>query len=260
VIGDRKIICVIPARLDSVRFPQKILAILDGKPLLQWVWEAACRVAYFDDVVIAVDAQQTANVVTRFQGKWRMTDSNCMTGTERLVELACQGEMDADVWVNWQADEPFITTDVLQDLLQTCHDPHADIWTLKVAMHETSGLFDQNICKVVCDQKGRALYFSRAPIPYYGSNKGVWYRHVGMYAYTKDALLQMRSLPPCGIEKAESLEQLRFLFHGLRIQVHDTKHSFTGIDLPEHLELAQQHIINARLMGLLIENIPVNKI
>lgn len=124
-----KIICVIPARLYSTRFPKKILTLLHDKPLIRWVWEKACSISCFNQVVIAIDAEETRKVVQSFGAHYIMTSQECPTGTDRLIEVMQKGFMQADIWVNWQADEPFISEQMIKDLLQSTSD--SDIWTLK---------------------------------------------------------------------------------------------------------------------------------
>lgn len=243
MIGSKKIACVIPARLKSTRFPRKMLSILKGKPLLQWVWERASAIPLFDTVTFAIDAEETAKLIDRFEGKYLMTSEACPSGTDRLVELMQRNLIDADIWVNWQGDEPFINEDMINDLLQTCETDGSDLWTLKKKIVKTEEVLSPHVAKVVCDCNGNALYFSRSQIPYYrdaspGEHK-IYFKHIGMYAYTRQALQKISQLKPCEIEMAEQLEQLRFLYHNLRIKVHETQHEVFGIDLPEHLAAAE---------------------
>lgn len=242
MIHGKKIICVIPARLQSTRFPKKILALLAGKPLIQWTWEAASKVSFFDEVVIAVDSEEVAKIVAAFGGKWVMTSSACQNGTERLAEVERTGLFQADVWVNWQADEPFLKTKIMADLLQSCGEEGEDLWTLKTELAEERA-HDPSLCKVVTDCYGFALYFSRSLIPFRRDKVvGKVFRHIGLYAYSRAALAKIATLTPCDLEQSEMLEQLRFLFHGLKIRVHETKEDSLGIDLPEHLILAEHHV------------------
>ncbi len=131
MIGNKKVACIIPARLKSTRFPRKMLCHLNKKPLLQWVFEAASAVSLFDEVVFAVDAPEIGELVESFGGKSFMTSESCLSGTERLVELMRNGLVRADIWVNWQGDEPFICERMILDLLQSCQKQQSDLWTLK---------------------------------------------------------------------------------------------------------------------------------
>ena len=245
MIGQKKIACIIPARLKSTRFPKKMLAQLKDKPLLQWVWESAKKVPFFDEVAFAVDAEVTARLIESFGGKYFMTSENCANGTERLVELLQRGLVDADIFVNWQGDEPFIHEKMIRDLLQSCEEP-SDIWTLKKKIVNRDEVTNPHFAKVVCDHSGHALYFSRSQIPFYRDitdfSKQVFYKHVGLYAFTRAALKKISTLQPCEIEVAEQLEQLRFLYHNLRLRVHETDYEVFGIDLPEHLARAEAHV------------------
>lgn len=242
MIGSKKIACIIPARLDSTRFPRKILAQIRGKPLLQWVWEAAARVQCFDYIAIAVDAEETKQIAQKFGAHCYMTAKTCLSGTDRLVELYKKQHIAADIWVNWQGDEPFIDAAVVQDLLQSCEIGTNDVWTLCKKIQKEEEMHSPHVVKVVRDYQDNALYFSRSSIPHYRDplphDEKKLFKHVGMYAFTGDALQKIASFPPCGIEKAEQLEQLRFLYYGLQIKVHETRHEIFGIDIPEHLQRA----------------------
>jgi 3-deoxy-manno-octulosonate cytidylyltransferase (CMP-KDO synthetase) len=239
VFNVKKIACVIPARLKSTRFPRKILALLHDKPLIQWVWEAAKSVPYFDSVTIAVDADETADVVSSFGGTSIMTAESCPSGTMRLGELLRRKKIEADVLVCWQGDEPFLHEQMIGELLQSAHTDTSDIWTLKKRIINPEDVVSPHVCKVVTDQKGYALYFSRCPIPYHRDLKETThYKHIGIYAYTRDALSRLIDLPTSHLAEAEQLEQLNFLYHGLKVRVHETSHEGFGIDIPEHLEKA----------------------
>ncbi|WP_316359359.1 3-deoxy-manno-octulosonate cytidylyltransferase [Candidatus Neptunichlamydia sp. REUL1] len=238
-----KIVCVIPARLASSRFPKKVLAMLGEKPMLQWVWEAASSVDLFDDVAFAVDDSETERLIDSFEGKHFMTSPDCPSGTDRLIELQSEGKMQGDIWVNWQGDEPFIHQEMIENLLQTTDEAY-DIWSLRKEIEREEDIEDPNVVKVVTDPQDRALYFSRSPIPYDrdGLEDVTYYKHVGIYAYTADALKQISTLSPSLLEKAEGLEQLRFLENGMNIQVHETAHESLGIDIPEDLARAMDRI------------------
>ncbi len=241
-----RIVCVIPARLKSTRFPKKMLAFLAGKPLLQRVWEAATAVPLFDEVVFAIDADETATLIESFGGDYLMTQETCQSGTDRLIEIHASGKISADIWVNWQGDEPFITAEMIGELLQSCHTEVSDIWTLKKKLVHEEEVTSPHIAKIVCDANNFALYCSRSAIPYYReacpASEKLFYKHIGLYAFTSEALQKIATLPPCYLEEAEKLEHLRFLFGGLKMKVHETSAEVIGIDLPEHLVKAEAHL------------------
>jgi len=247
---NKKIVCIIPARLDSKRFPRKILSTLYGKPLLAWIWQAAKRVALFDEVWFAIDSPEAAAVIQSFGGSFVMTSLACQSGTDRLVELATQGKIQADVWVNWQGDEPFINEEMIETLLQSIDCSTQHLWTLKKCIEHAHEITSPKVAKVVCNKQGDALYFSRAPIPFFRDEvdvnalvaKRVYYKHVGLYAYTTQALHAIASLGHSVLEDAEKLEQLRFLDYQLSLKVHETTHDVFGIDTPEDLQRAEQEM------------------
>lgn len=219
-----------------------MLSTLGGRPLLQWVWEAATAVPLFDTVAFAIDSQETAELIESFGGVYHMTSEECRTGTVRLAELQASGKIKADIWVNWQGDEPFIQQEMIQDLLQSCDE--GDVWTLKKKIVNPQDIESPHIPKVVTDAKGFALYFSRCPIPYFRDPNSTreYFKHIGIYAYTSEALKKLSQQEPSPLEAAEKLEQLDFLYCGLRIRVHETQHEIFGIDLPEHLSKAEEYI------------------
>lgn len=239
----KKIACVIPARLKSTRFPRKILSLLHSKPLIQWVWEAAKSVPLFDSVTIAIDADETADVIRSFGGTSIMTSESCPSGTMRLCELLQRNKIDADIFVCWQGDEPFLHEKMIAELLQSVRTDAADVWTLKKRISALEDVHSPHFAKVVTDSEGYALYFSRSPIPYHRDmQETVYYKHIGIYAYTRNALERLSQLPSSYLAEAEQLEQLNFLHHGLKVRVHETSHEGFGIDIPEHLEKATAFI------------------
>ena len=251
------IACIIPARLQSTRFPQKVLATIHGKPMLQWVWRAAHATHRFSTVLIAVDDPKTEALVASFGGKSIMTSPHCQSGTDRLVEVMKTGSIQADIWVNWQADEPLISSSMIDDLLQSCsQNTSVDVWTLKKRIENRNEITAPNIAKVTCTDNGRALYFSRSPIPFYRDEKNetkkVYFKHVGIYAYTTKALQKIAQLSPCFMEKVECLEQLRFLENNLVIQVHETSQNVVGIDTPDDL-----HKVCSLLKNKLVDKNPL---
>jgi len=249
--GTKRIACVIPARLESTRFPKKLLKKLAGKPILQWVWEAATNVKCFDHVVFAIDDSETAKIIKTFatDEAYVMTSKACPSGTDRLIEVAKSGKFKADIWVNWQGDEPFLNETDIDTLLQSCEKEDTDMWTLKKRITKQDDVTSPNIAKVVSDSQNRALYFSRSPIPFYRENQRlgsdsfsseVYFKHIGLYAYTTQALEKISLMNETELETAECLEQLRFLQHGLRIKLHESDHEVIGVDTPEDLARAEK--------------------
>ncbi|MCB1107105.1 MAG: 3-deoxy-manno-octulosonate cytidylyltransferase [Chlamydiia bacterium] len=238
-----KVVCVIPARLASSRFPRKVLSMLGEKPLLQWVWEGAQSARIFTDVAFAIDDHETARLIDSFGGRHYMTSPDCLSGTDRLIELQSAGKLKGDIWVNWQGDEPFIHREMIESLLSTT-DQNYDIWSLKKEIQREEEIDDPNVVKVVTDPEGRALYFSRSPIPYDRDalEDITYYKHIGIYAFTDKALQKISTFSPSRLEQAEGLEQLRFLENGLSIQVHETPHETVGIDVPDDLARAMDRI------------------
>lgn len=245
----KKIVCIIPARLQASRYPKKLLTTLHNRPLLEWVWNAAKKVTLFNDVIFAVDDQELADVIDTFGGKWIMTSKSCQVGTDRLVEIMHKGSVSADIWVNWQGDEPFVTQDMIEQLLQSYQTSDADIWTLKKQIVNPQELISNKFAKVVCDSQGYALYFSRSMIPCLRDEqdleiivqKKMHYKHVGLYAFTTQALKKIGSNNYCALEDTEKLEMLRWLYYGLRIKVHQTDREVIGIDTPEDLVRAHEY-------------------
>ncbi len=237
----KKIACVIPARLQSTRFPKKMLMSIHNKPILQWVWDSASKISLFDTVIFAVDAPETAELVASFGAPFIMTSPLHPSGTDRLAEVAQKSGIEADIWVNWQGDEPFISEKMVLDLLGNGQDTAAQIWTLKQRITDTHEINSAQFAKVVCDTNGYALYFSRSPIPFYRENdqEKIYYKHIGMYAFTTKALSQIASIPASFLENAEKLEQLRWLQHRLLIHVNETDQLAFGIDFPQDIQKAE---------------------
>lgn len=237
----KRITCVIPARLQSTRFPKKVLASIKNKPILQWVWEAASKISFFDHIVFAVDAPETADLVTSFGGSCVMTSAQHQSGTDRLAEVAQNSPVGSDIWVNWQGDEPFIGERMVLDLLHGIGSSDAEIWTLKQRIINHEDIASPQIAKVVCNDQGFALFFSRSPIPFYRDNdqEKMYFKHIGMYAFTTNALLKIATLPTSFLENAEKLEQLRWLEHRLLVKVQTTDQLAFGIDFPHDIAKAE---------------------
>ena len=255
ITSAKRIACVIPARLQSSRFPRKMLASLLDKPILEWVWTAACKIKRFDDVVFAIDSDETAELIASFGGRFIMTDPRCVSGTARIIEVMQSGKVTADIWVNWQGDEPFITAAMIDDLLQSCHNEEEGMWTLKKLIEKEENIFAPNIAKVVCDARGFAMYFSRSPIPFFRDEKNldlilkkrVYYKHVGIYAFTTATLQKIATLGFSSLEDAEKLEQLNFLENNIPIRIHETQQEVIGIDTTDDLRRAEAY---AATLGL----------
>jgi len=238
-----KVVCVIPARLNSKRFPRKVLCRLGPKPLLEWVWEAATACSAFDEVVFAIDHDETAALIDAFGGRYIMTSQECHSATDRIIELKQKKLLTGDVWVNWQGDEPFISSAMIADLLQFTDETSSDIWTLKKKIVDPSEINNPHVVKVVTDTRGKALYFSRLPIPYAPESfQATYYKHIGLYAYRAEALDAIATFEPSSLERAESLEQLRFMENGLSITAYETEREAHGINVPDDLTLALQKI------------------
>jgi 3-deoxy-manno-octulosonate cytidylyltransferase (CMP-KDO synthetase) len=238
-----KVIAVIPARYASTRFPGKALALLQGKPIIQHVYEAALSSGLFADVLVATDDERISHAVSSFNGLVVMTSSRHLSGSDRIAEVV--SKMDCDIIFNIQGDEPFISKQPLSDLKEVFEDPTVQVASL---MHELTDLCEienPGNVKVVCDQDGNALYFSRAVIPYDrdGNSTVTYWKHIGVYAYRKKALLRFVSMPQGTLERIESLEQLRLLENGISIRMVQTDYKGIGIDTPEDLEKARQKLV-----------------
>jgi 3-deoxy-manno-octulosonate cytidylyltransferase (CMP-KDO synthetase) len=243
----QKVVCIIPVRLSSTRFPEKILSTLLKKPLLKWVWEAATRVSFFDKIIFAVDSEITAKLTTSFSANHIMTSQKCLSGTDRLIEIMKTNEIQSDIWVNWQGDEPFITENMINTLLQNCGNKNTDdVWTLKKKIEYPEELISPHVVKIVSGRQNQVLYFSRNQIPFYCSNtpknKRKYYKHIGIYAYTTKALQKISNISSSPLEQAEKLEQLRWLENGLSIKAHETSENTLGIDVPEDIKRAEKWI------------------
>jgi 3-deoxy-manno-octulosonate cytidylyltransferase (CMP-KDO synthetase) len=231
-------VAVIPARFASSRFPGKPLADLDGRPMIEHVYRRVERSQRVSRVIVATDDLRVATAVSRFGGEVRLTRPDHLTGTDRLAEVATT--LECDVVVNVQGDEPLIDPGAIDEAVAAlAADSGVHITTLYRRISDPVELKNPNIVKVAIDRAGFALYFSRAPIPYLRDPRGGWpplYRHIGLYAYRRTALLVLAALDPTPLERAEALEQLRALEHGIRIKAVETAYDSFGVDTPEDLE------------------------
>lgn len=241
------ILGVIPARYGSTRFPGKALARLNGKTLVQCVWERAREAKRLDRLVVATDDGRILETVRGFGGEAVLTPVGLSSGTDRVWEVA-QGTR-AQIVVNVQGDEPLLTPPMIDGLVDGLRrESEAQMATLRYAMKGPEGYSDPHVVKVVSDQDGWALYFSRSPIPSYRTGDGIcvlWYKHIGLYAYRREFLQEFVSWPPSALEKAEGLEQLRALERGVRIKVLDSPQNTQGVDTPEDLKRVERMIGSA---------------
>jgi len=235
-----KIICVIPSRIASTRLPRKPLLPIQGKPMIQWTFENARRCKILDKVVVATDCQEIESIVKQVGGEVFMTDPALQTGSDRVAFVARQFS-DADVVINLQGDEPFIRPHMLEELVQPYLDGETpEMTTLAYPLNMADKYQDPGAVKVITDMHQNAIYFSRAPIPYFRTTTVVpVYHHMGLYAFRRDFLLHYTTLPQTPLEQAESLEQLRVLEHGFKIRVCLTEGRTLEINTPEEYADAQ---------------------
>lgn len=229
-------LCVIPARYASTRLPGKPLADIAGKPMIVRVYEQASRAKRLSGVIAAVDDERVYESVVSHGGKAMMTAKDHPTGTDRLAEVAA-AHPEAELIINVQGDEPLIEPDLIDALAAAFEEePELQMATVKSPMTDENEMRNPNNVKVVTDKEGYALYFSRSLLPYPRENTGVTvYKHIGIYAYRRDFLLQYARMEPTALEQTESLEQLRALENGYKIKVIATDFRFVGVDTPEDL-------------------------
>ncbi len=246
-----KITAVIPARYASTRFPGKALADIGGKPMIQHVYERTCRASLVSRVIVATDDRRIADVITKAGGEAVMTSASHETGTDRLAEVA--RNLDSDLIVNVQGDEPLIEPAMIDQAVTpflTSHDLR--MGTLKTRICCLHDFLSPNVVKVVTNAMGDALFFSRSPLPFFRDKwqdlkdesfvigKLLCYKHVGLYVYRRDFLLEFAAMPPTFLEISEKLEQLRALENGVPIRVVETEFASIGVDTPDDLGKAQE--------------------
>ena len=246
-----KAIGVIPARWGATRFEGKVLANILGKPVIQHVWENAKRAKTLDDLVVACDDERILKVVQGFGGRAIYTSPDQPSGTDRLAEVV--NPLDVDIAVNVQGDEPLVKPIMIDNLvIALCNEKAAQMATVIKKVEDDAELTNSNVVKVVVDKNGYALYFSRYAIPYNRTGekddkkKPVYYKHIGLYAFTKDLLFTFRNLPKSSLENAEKLEQLRVLENGYRIKTVETSFDTVGVDRPEDLKRAEDALLKER--------------
>lgn len=239
------VIGVIPARYSSTRFEGKVLADILGKPMVRHVWERARQSMLLDDLIIACDNERVASVAKGFGAKVVLTAKGHHCGTDRIIEVV--NPLDVRIVINIQSDEPLIHPMMIDAVAQALlDDSSVSMATIIKRIEGPKDLEDPNVVKAVVDKNNFALYFSRAPIPYFvkesQSAPAVYYKHIGLYGYTKDFLFIYKNLPASNLERAESLEQLRVLEEGFRIKAIETKYDTIGVDTPQDLEKVKQYL------------------
>jgi 3-deoxy-manno-octulosonate cytidylyltransferase (CMP-KDO synthetase) len=249
-----KVIGVIPARYSSTRFPGKPLVDILGKPMIQWVYENAMGSKLLDFLIVATDDERIYNVVKSFGGNVIMTPSNIQTGTDRVAYVL--NEFDADIVANIQGDEPLLTSEMIDRAIEPfLNSEKVDISTLAVKINDVDLIFNPNVVKVVFDKDKIALYFSRSPIPFCCDAKnekdwlklGNFYKHIGLYVYSRESLLRFVSLRRSSLEEIEKLEQLRALENGFRIKVVISESDTIGVDTPEDVEKVVAFLKNKKM-------------
>lgn len=236
-------LAVIPARHASVRFPGKPLAPIAGRPMIQHVVERVRLAKTVTRIVVATDDDRIRSAVEAFGGEAVMTRSDHRSGTDRVAEVAAH--IPADIYINIQGDEPLISPETIDTIISAMReDPSVQIATPCIEIAEANDIMDPNIVKVVLDFDGNALYFSRAPIPWIrdasaGLAVSHW-KHLGLYAFRHDALVEYPTLPPGQLEPIEQLEQLRWLENGFRIRVVETAHDAVSVDVPADVERVEK--------------------
>ncbi|PLX31802.1 MAG: 3-deoxy-manno-octulosonate cytidylyltransferase [Ignavibacteria bacterium] len=234
-------VIVIPARYGSTRFPGKPLADIAGKSMIERVYNLSMRSSLAGRVVVATDDERIRAEIDRFGGEAQLTPTDLASGSERMAYVAAH--LDAEIYVNVQGDEPLLPPSTIDAVITALRDADdADIATASCPLRHPKEISDPNIVKLVTNQAGFALYFSRAGIPHLRDagneipETGVYRKHIGIYAFRKDALLRFAALPPTLLEQSEKLEQLRALEHGMRIIVAEVEHDTQAVDTPEDIK------------------------
>ncbi len=239
------VVGVIPARYLSSRFQGKVLADILGKPMLQHVWERAQQARLLDDLIIACDDERVEKVARDFGAKVVLTSKDHLSGTDRICEVV--NPLEVKVVINIQGDEPLIHPTMIDSLARVLlDDPSLSVATIMKVIDNREVIHDPNVVKVVIDKNNFALYFSRSPIPFHALNSEiklpVYFKHIGLYGYSKDFLFIYKNLPLLYLEKVERLEQLRILEEGFRIKVIETKYDTIGVDTPQDLEKVEGYL------------------
>jgi 3-deoxy-manno-octulosonate cytidylyltransferase (CMP-KDO synthetase) len=246
-----RIVAIIPARYASERFPGKVIAPLAGKPLVVHTYERTKQAQCLSEVLVATDDARVVDAVAPYGLRTVMTHGKHSTGTDRIAEVAAT--LKADIIVNVQADEPLVDPALIDAAVQPLlDDPGLPMATARLAIRELSLIHDPNCVKVVCDSRGRALYFSRSPIPFVRAAgrdpcaEAIYWQHIGLYVFRREFLMAFSRMKPTPLEQLEKLEQLRVLENGHSIAVVDAKSRSIGVDTPEDLVRAEAVLESAR--------------
>lgn len=243
---------IIPARYEASRFSGKVLAEIGGKPMIQHVWKRAKKAHMLDELIVAADDDRIIKAVEGFGGKAIFTAKAHPSGTDRLREIA--NPLDVDIVVNIQADEPLLHHSMIDSLVSTLMDDKDIVMaSLMRKIDDPAEIDDRNVVKVVVDKNNFALYFSRSPIPFIRDRsnlltgrKSPYYKHIGLYAYTKDFLFTFANLPESSLERCERLEQLRAVENGYKIKMVETTYDTIGVDTPEDMDRVREKLLARR--------------
>lgn len=247
-----KTICIIPARYSSSRFPGKPLALINNKPMIQWVYDGVKATQGIDGTYVATDDTRIFDAVKKFGGEAIMTSADHQSGTDRIAECVNYLRLDDDdIVLNIQGDEPLISSSIILDLLETLKNHDAPMGTLMERISDDNDLVNENIVKVVTDYNGFALYFSRSAIPYVRNRIEGFshYRHLGLYAYRVGFLKTFAAMPKSKLEILEGLEQLRVLDNGYRIKVIETQYKTIGVDVLEQIAEVEKELQVRGIIG-----------
>jgi 3-deoxy-manno-octulosonate cytidylyltransferase (CMP-KDO synthetase) len=237
-----KVFAVIPARYAATRFPGKLMQILGNKTIIAHTYLHSLETGLFDEVWVATDSEIIHNEISKMGGHVVMSTKQHESGSDRIAEAI--EKLDVDIVVNVQGDEPFIQKEPLEKLINAFNDPQVQVGSLMQKISEPIDIDNPNIVKVVVNDQHDAMYFSRSPIPYNRNRQSdiPYFRHIGVYAFRKQTLLDFTRWPLGRLENAEKLEQLRYLEHGVSIRMIETHFTGIGIDTPEDLEKAKKLI------------------
>lgn len=237
-----KFLGVIPARYKSTRLERKILSDICGFPMIEWVYRRAKK-SKLDKVVVATDSKEVYDVVKSFGGEVVLTDEKHQNGTSRIAEV-CESYENYEYVINIQGDEPLIEPEMIDSLIEGIEkEPTLKMITLKHQLKKYEDISNPNFVKVITDKNDYALYFSRSVIPYpRNKNKELYFKHIGIYGYSREFILEYSKMQTTPLEESESLEQLRVLENGYKIKVLETKHQIIGVDTEEELNKVRKYI------------------